>query len=558
MSLHVIDSLGPVHTTNPLFSMPKSRKKPSANTIESLQSQLEVLAPFQVCLHSLLLQKLYVSRLDSSLIASIAADTNSLDEARMTLDPLAEASISEDQFQQNLTYGQPEGSLSVSTEEEEYVKIDRLSDGEAFKFLRITFPGPSDTELRSVIASSGGDVRKAVDILLNNEYIRNTAESAKSQEVKPPRRDVQDESEEEEESIWSQRRPGGVSRSKTFPSAAAKGPEFPSLGSSPSTSAWQNQKSQSPYGSRSQSPIRSKWDALDTQITFLSKSLSIPPSKVRSAFHVNASSLPRTLRDLLRDIPSTGRVDADIVANLKATFKDVDEESIRKIVVGTKHDIDCSMDLCRILEHDKYYTATLLRPSAPPARSNYKPAPTKIGLEPTGPKVVDDGTGSYEDMATLRSYYLEKRNEAFAAASQSYRQSKSDTLHSGVAAYYASIGRDYDTKYRTYSQLAANRLVASHSNSNTLDLHGVSVKDAVRIVEEAVTNWWSRVEVVRERGEVKAVESFAIVVGKGDRQKGGSRLGPPVAGWLRRNGWGFKEATGEFLVWGLRKDAKAG
>ena len=525
--------------------MPRSKKKHSAHTPESLQSQLEVPFPSFLRSHHLLCQKLYVSKLDSSLIASIATDTKSLDEARKILDPLAEASVSEEHFQRDLSYG-VEGSSSVSSEEE-YVKIDKLSDVEAFKFLRITFPGPSDSELRSVVASSGGNVRKAVDVLLNNEYIRQTETSTGRQDV-----NVLEDGDDEEESIWSQRRPGGVSRPKPLSSTATKGPDFPSLGTSPTP-----QKSQSPYGSRSQSPIRSKWDALDTQITFLSKSLSIPPSKVRSVFHGNGSSLPRTLRELLRDVP-LGRVDGDIVSNLKATFKDVDEDLIRKIVLGTKHDLDTSMDLVRILEHDKYYSATLLRPSDRPAKSTYKSPPASITLEPAGPRMVDDGTGMYEDMTSLRTYYLEKRNQAFAAASQSYRQSKSDTLHSGVAAYYATLGRDYDTKYRTYSQLAANRLVASHSTSSTLDLHGVSVKDAVRIVEEAVTNWWSRVDVVRERGEVKGVENFVIVVGKGDKQKGGSRLGPPVAGWLRRNGWGFKEATGEFLVWGLRKDAKVG
>ena len=65
-------------------------------------------------------------------------------------------------------------------------------------------------------------------------------------------------------------------------------------------------------------------------------------------------------------------------------------------------------------------------------------------------------------------------------------------------------------------------------------------------------------EVVKERGQIRGVEGFAIVVEKGDRQKGGTRLGPSVAGWLRRNGWGFREAAGEFIVWGLRKDTKVG
>ena len=160
-------------------------------------------------------------------------------------------------------------------------------------------------------------------------------------------------------------------------------------------------------------------------------------------------------------------------------------------------------------------------------------------------RIVDDGEGSYEDMNYLKSYYLAKRNEAFAAASQSFRRSKSDSLRSGVAAYYSALGREYDSKYRHYSQLTVNRLVAANSSPNSLDLHGVGVKDAIRFVEEGVTAWWSRVGVVRERGEIRAVENFVIIVGRGERTKGGSKLGPPVAGWLNRNGWGFHEGNWE-------------
>jgi hypothetical protein len=521
----------------------RSKKKPQSPAA-SLQSQLEVFsASFPSPCNPLIfiLQKLYVSRIDSSLIASIAADTDSLEEAKKILDPLAEASISEEQFQQSLTY-RPGDQSNSTTSEEESIKMDTLSEDEAFQFLRITFPKPSDSELRNTIKLCDGDVRKAVDTLLNTEYLNTLQKETTTRE------DLgKSDDSDEEDSIWAQRRPGGVARPKA--AATAKGPAFPSLGSQAPP------KSQL---SRSQSTARSKWDALDSQISFLSQSLSLPPAKVRSAFHVNASSLPRTLRVLLKDIPN-GRVDQDIVSNLKATCKNVDEESLGKIVLATKYDLDCAMVLARVLEHDKYFNAPLMRPSDRPQKStNIKAtpsiSPSKVALS----AVLDDGTGTYEDMSTLRSHYLEKRNEAFAAASQSYRHSKSDSLHSGVAAYYATIGRDYDTKYRNYSQLAANRLVGSNSTKNTLDLHGVGIKDAVRIVEEAVTAWWTRVEVIRERGEVKAVESFMIVVGKGERQKGGSKLGPPVAAWLRRNGWGFQEARGEFIVWGLRKNAKEG
>jgi hypothetical protein len=383
-------------------------------------------------------------------------------------------------------------------------------------------------------------VRKAVDSLLNVEYLNRTTRKDEPKATSPISSDS-----DEENSIWSQKRPGGVPRPKV--PGSQREPAFPALGSSMTVLS-------QPVGSRSQSPVRSRWEALDIQINFLSQSLSLPPAKVRSSFHSNGSSLSRTLRDLLKDIPP-GRADEDVVANLKASFKNVDIESLQKIIIGIRHNLDHAPELARILEHDKIYNLDILglSKSAPPIKP-----PTLKFSNSTVPKVIDDGEGTLDDMTALRTYYLEKRNEAFAAASHSYRQSKSDSKFSGVAAYYAEIGREYDAKFRNYSNLAANRLVASQSSGNSLDLHGVSTKDAVRLVEEGVTAWWARVQVIRERGLVKAVESYVIIVGKGDRQKGGSKLGPPVGGWLRRNGWGFQEAQGEFVVWGLRKNAKEG
>lgn len=485
-------------------------------------------------------QKLYVSRIDSSLIASIASEATSLEDAKRTLEPLAQAAETEELHQSSTFSSSTPPAVSTSSEDE-YIKIDSLSEQEAFQFLRMTFSRPSNSELRELIRTSGGDVRKAVDALLNIEELHRNAEKVEAPKLEP----ANSADSDEEDSIWAQRRPGGVTRPKD--PTVAKAQAFPALGGSLSPQ-------RTPVGSRSQSPIQSKWDALDTQIIFLSGSLSLPPTRVRSVFHSNGSSLPRTLRDLLRDTPK-GRADEDVVANLKTTFKNVDIESLQKIVIATKHNLDNALELARILEHDKYYNIDIIGQTK-------KPSPPKLAstmfVKPAPPVICDDGEGTFEDMTAKRQYYLDKRNEAFTAASQSYRQSKSKPQFSGVAAFYAELGRDYDAKFRQYSHLSANRLVASQSSLNVLDLHGVSIKDAVRLVEEGVTAWWAQVQVIRERGEVRALESYVIIVGKGDRQKGGSKLGPPVGAWLRRNGWGFKEAQGEFVVWGLRKSTKEG
>jgi hypothetical protein len=520
----------------------RSRKNATPiNSANTLQSQLEV--PLDV-VRMLILQGLYISRLDFSLIASISAEAGSVDEAKKILDPLAEASVSEKEFQQILTYGSRRSESTISNRQD-YIKMDTLSEYEAFQFLRNTFPNPSDTELRETIKAFGGDVGRAVDILLNTEY-NNRIQKA-TQQNQPD--SIVGDGDDEDDSSWAPRRPRRVARRHISGSVTPTDPAFPALRCIVSPQ-------KSPVSSRSKSPVRSKWDALDSRIAFLSQCLSLPTTKVRSAFHVNAGSLPRTLRDLLKEIPP-GRYDRDIVDNLKNSFKRVDEDSLRKIVLGTNHNLDGTMELARILDHDRDNTNSRITPRTK------SPTPlvttTNLTSPDSSPRIQDDGKGSYEDMSSLRSHYLAKRNEAFAAASESYQKSKSDSLRSGVSAYYASLGREYDTKYRYYSRLSANCLVAERqTRPNELDLHGVSVKDAVRLIEEGITAWWARVSVIRERGETKALESFVVIVGKGGRNLGGSKLGPAVRAWLRRNGWGFHEARGEIIVWGLRKNVKDG
>ena len=483
--------------------------------------------------HSLLIrQELYVSRLDSSLISSIASESNSIDEAKQILDTLANAAVLEDEVTRTMSYRSVASSSQSNASEEGHIKFDNtFTDAE---FLRLSFPRRSEAEIKQAINDSSGDVESAVETLLNTEFTSTIKKE-------PLIQDYSDDTDDEN-SIWAQKRPDKASRLKI--AAVKEVSAYPAL-----TSTASPQKS--PISSRGSSPVRSKWDALESQITFLSQSLSLSPARVRSAFHINASSLPRTLRALVKDIPDS-KVDLDVVANLKMSFKNVEEDTLRKIVIGTKHNLDVSVDLARILDHDKSYR------TFPRTIGNKRSRNITLDItpQPASPNIVDDGEGSFEDMTSLKSYYLEKRNEAFVSASQSYRKSKSDRLQSGVAAYYANLGRDYHEKYRHYSQLASNRLVSQKSSANEIDLHGVSVKHAIRIVDEAVNAWWARCEVIKEKGEIKAIEHLEIIVGVGERSKGGSKLGPAVGGWLRRNGWGFNEARGAFLVWGLRKDAK--
>jgi hypothetical protein len=125
----------------------------------------------------------------------------------------------------------------------------------------------------------------------------------------------------------------------------------------------------------------------------------------------------------------------------------------------------------------------------------------------------------------------------------------------GAAAYYSSLGHSYNAAAQAASSNAADALVASQSSATMLDLHGVNVKDAVRIAREGVTAWWARVGGGREAGGGGGGGThtgYRIVTGKGMHSVGGkAKIGPAVGRMLIREGWRVQVGSGVLLVTGV-------
>jgi len=85
-----------------------------------------------------------------------------------------------------------------------------------------------------------------------------------------------------------------------------------------------------------------------------------------------------------------------------------------------------------------------------------------------------------------------------------------------------------------------------------LDLHGVSVKDAVRIARERVTAWWVALGDAKVAGASKT--EFRIVTGMGRHSEGGrGRLGPAVGKMLVREGWKIEIGEGLLAITGVAR-----
>lgn len=181
----------------------------------------------------------------------------------------------------------------------------------------------------------------------------------------------------------------------------------------------------------------------------------------------------------------------------------------------------------------------LPRPRSPP------PPPNSPALPFTS---VACSTAAHAPTARL----LSARSIAFAQASAAHRKSKSTPLMGGAASYYSALGREASATLQRDEAVAADALVSAQSRAGELDLHGVTVKDAVRIAQERVERWWG-VEGGGEWARAGRVmgPGLRIVTGVGRHSEGGKgRLGPAVGAMLLKGGWRVEVTEGVVTVVG--------
>ena len=153
-----------------------------------------------------------------------------------------------------------------------------------------------------------------------------------------------------------------------------------------------------------------------------------------------------------------------------------------------------------------------------------------------------------------RDAYAQAQALAYSKAGAAHRKAKSNRLMGGAAAYYGQLGREYAALSSSAAAETADRLVASQSTSNELDLHGVDVANAVRIAQENVEAWWDSLGENRVNGRAGAGErqaGYKIVVGLGKHSEGGrSKLGPAVTKMLKQERWRFESSGAVITVKG--------
>ncbi|MCJ1245286.1 hypothetical protein MMC30_002489 [Trapelia coarctata] len=315
----------------------------------------------------------------------------------------------------------------------------------------------------------------------------------------------------------------------------------------------QGRRSSSTPASSSDNPptaIPSKWDQAKADVDFLTERTYIPVKSLASTYHKHNASLPATILALcFSEIQNPYLDPSDPILETHAidlahAFPTISPKHLQPLIQLTHPSTASAHDLASILAANPTTSLppqSLIPQYARPDHSTSsltttRPTATTTISSPTTPSLSSPHAPHPSHLA---SHYL-----ARAAAHHASR--------SPAATYYASLARTHLTTAQAQTSAAATALAAKQSTPTSVDLHGVSVKDAVRIARERVDGWWSAgaAEWARE-GKGQGSGGYRIIVGLGRHSEGGKgRLGPAVGGMLVREGWRVEVGQGELVVWG--------
>ncbi|KAJ6261308.1 hypothetical protein Dda_3977 [Drechslerella dactyloides] len=520
-----------------------------------------------------LLLKEYCPPLDSAIVLAISLDYDSVDDARAVLDSLkAETIVDEadgaatgdadhsDLFDKVFSDEDTTTTTTTRTSTGSKSEHSSSSDGDEAALLPLVlmFPLTSKYTLKHTLQKCGGDVDRAIDELLNLKFLDGEGESLKGVDAFS------------EASM--------VHAKRNSKNGRKKGRKLLAAGN---TTIWEElDAAAAAAGSAAGTGEPSKWEMMQSEISYLSNKLNLPLPSVTSTYHRHGS-LSATLVALIEafgegDVVPEDASHIETISSIASKHPRLPQTHIVGLVKLCKDDIASAFKFAGLLNRRHLHKLTLptsaprtpnngiaspVTPTSPsngwqaaasPRRSTSTSTPGSLPMSPTSPPSSSRKL-SYKAATLAATDHAVARSEAYNKASAAYRRSKSDHLMGAVATYYAEEGKTHDTRLKAYSDMAAEALVAENSSEYTLDLHGVTVAQALKITNERVTSWWVRTNSTDD----KALTPFHIITGIGSHSKNGeSRIGPAVSKMLMKGNWKIEIRTGNIRVLGVQKPVK--
>jgi hypothetical protein len=302
----------------------------------------------------------------------------------------------------------------------------------------------------------------------------------------------------------------------------------------------------------SRADTKNTWKTAAEDINFIASRTGMSTAHISSIYYSKGASVSQTIGAVLGSLfedRTTSRVDDAIVVTqateLKHDFPTISMDYLQALIKITYPSRDAAHELAKALVSKPSTTDAggirIIPQFAPLDGVDGNTSWNEITRKARSATSSRSTSLDVASSAARKDAYAQAQAIAYSKAGAAHRKARSDRLMGGAAAYYGQLGREYAALSSSAAAETADRLVASQSMSNELDLHGVDVANAVRIAREKVAAWWDRLGENRVNGRTGAEERLAgyrIVVGLGKHSEGGrSKLGPAVTKMLKQEGW---------------------
>ncbi|KXT07889.1 hypothetical protein AC579_1632 [Pseudocercospora musae] len=305
--------------------------------------------------------------------------------------------------------------------------------------------------------------------------------------------------------------------------------------------------------------ISNAWQESKNDIEFIATRMGLDSATVGPKYHRGGASIPKTIGELLKTKLMEGHeateedpIKAVHAHELHLEFPSLRLDYVAALVSVTYPSTAAAHELAKALTYRPVQRGGIeIVPIYERPDSETLGIDTARAVSKANRRSGSTAPSEDIDVAQRASAYASARSAALAQAFAAHRKAKSDRLMGGAAAYYGQEYRNLTALSTAATAAVADQRAASQSTSNRLDLHGIDVRNAVRIVEQRLQQWWESLGEDLANGRIGASNRHAgyeIVVGRGTHSEGGrSKLGPAVSKALKNAGWKI-ELEGPVIV----------
>lgn len=295
-----------------------------------------------------------------------------------------------------------------------------------------------------------------------------------------------------------------------------------------------------------------QWLRVDDVVTFIDSRTHISHALIRSTYHSSGATLSSTIAALCaskdHEVGSNPYLPDAPLARVEANAKELVMEFPHRLPYPQAQAL-INLTYPSTTSARELALALISSPNVPSTSTitpHYILRPPSPTLESPSPS---SSPRSYTPLSSSRAATLATiRAHAHAQSRSASRKAKSDHLMGGAASHYSSVSRDAAAALREDEAALADAQVASQSKPGEVDLHGLNVKDAVRVSRDRVASWWEgQGREWARAGKVMHGGGLRIITGLGRHSAGGRAvLGPAVGRMLNDEGW--KVQVGEGVV----------